>query len=165
MTYQEAAVLLGSTPDAVRVRARRSHWRRQRGNDGKTLILVPADLGEHARVLAPEQGGHAAIRSPERPGEQSGQSEQPVELRLVLEMLRDQAPDHRRERRDSEERERTLRAEVERLRGRATEAETAALEAWRTAAELARRLVATEGTGFTAPPAPSRRGWLARLLG
>jgi hypothetical protein len=31
------------TPESTRARARREHWRKQLGNDGKALILVPMD--------------------------------------------------------------------------------------------------------------------------
>src|SRR5215471_10489621 len=43
MTYGEAAVRLGVTPEAVRRRAFRSQWARQPGNDGRTWVRVPDD--------------------------------------------------------------------------------------------------------------------------
>jgi hypothetical protein len=43
MTYTEAAVRLGVTPEAVRRRAFRSQWARQPGNDGRTRVRVPDD--------------------------------------------------------------------------------------------------------------------------
>ena len=43
MTYADAAVALRMTPESIRARARREHWRKQLGNDGKALILVPVD--------------------------------------------------------------------------------------------------------------------------
>jgi hypothetical protein len=43
MTYTEAAVRLGVTPEAVRRRAFRSNWARQPGNDGRTRVRVPDD--------------------------------------------------------------------------------------------------------------------------
>jgi hypothetical protein len=43
LSYADAAALLGMTPESVRQRARREHWRKQLGNEGKALILVPAD--------------------------------------------------------------------------------------------------------------------------
>jgi len=46
MTYTEAAVRLGVTPEAVRRRAFRSKWSRQPGNDGRTRVRVP----DHAPV-------------------------------------------------------------------------------------------------------------------
>src|SRR6478735_2549435 len=45
LTYQQAGALLGMTADAARQRARRLGWRTQRGNDGRTLILVPDEPG------------------------------------------------------------------------------------------------------------------------
>lgn len=170
MTYQEAAALFGGTPDAIRVRAHRSHWRRQRGNDGKILVLVPADPSEHSHPLAPvrspvRSGVRTGERTPERTGGQHGQGE---ELRLALELLRDQAAEQRWERRSAEERERALRAEVQSLHGRVAEAEAAALEGWRTAAELARQQKASLGAQRSvqaSEPSPRKRGWLVRLFG
>ena len=43
MTYADAAVALRMTPESIRARARREYWRKQLGNDGKALILVPVD--------------------------------------------------------------------------------------------------------------------------
>jgi hypothetical protein len=174
MTYQQAADLLGGTADAARVRARRLHWRRQRGNDGKALILVPAELGQQqASPRPPEQAderppGRPPERSGGRPGgqpEQPGQGGRSEELLLVLHMLHDQVAEHRQERQQAEEREGVLRAEVGRLKDRAAEAEAAALDAWRTTAELARLLAQAKVAGAPAHALPSRRGWLGRLLG
>jgi hypothetical protein len=49
-TYEEAAVRLGISSDAVRRRAARGHWARTRGNDGLARIQVPDD------VSAPRRG-------------------------------------------------------------------------------------------------------------
>lgn len=168
MTYQEAAALFGGTPDAVRVRAYRSRWRRQRGNDGKILVLVPADLSEHPHPPAPvHKLERTGVRSPVRSGEQHGQGEQGEELRLALELLRSQAAEHRRERRSAEGRERSLRAEVQSLNKRVAEAEAAALEGWRIAAGLAQQKASVDAQKPVQAPelAPHRRGWLARLFG
>jgi DNA repair exonuclease SbcCD ATPase subunit len=43
LTYADAAAALGMTAESIRQRARREHWRKQLGNDGKALILVPMD--------------------------------------------------------------------------------------------------------------------------
>ena len=167
MTYQEAAALFGSTPDAVRVRAHRARWRRQRGNDGKILVLVPTDPSKHfhppAPVHRPERTGE---RTPVRSGVQHGQGEQEEELRLALELLRDQAAEHRRERRNAEGRERSLRAEVQSLNRRVAEAEAAALEGWRIAAGLAQQktLMDAQKPVQAPKPAPHGRGWLTRLF-
>lgn len=168
MTYQEAAALFGGTPDAVRVRAHRARWRRQRGNDGKILVLVPADLSEHSHPPAPvHRPERTGVRSPVRSGVQHGQGEQGEELRLALELLRDQAVGHRRERHSAEERERSLRAEVQSLNKRVAEAEAAALEGWRIAVRLAQQKTPVDAQKpvQALEPAPHRRGWLVRLFG
>lgn len=61
MTYAAAAASLGMTTESVRQRARREHWRKQLGNDGKALILVPADTTRNAADDAP---GDAADEAP-----------------------------------------------------------------------------------------------------
>lgn len=43
MSYADAASALGMSAEGVRQKARREAWRRQIGNDGKALILVPGD--------------------------------------------------------------------------------------------------------------------------
>jgi hypothetical protein len=43
LTYREAARALGMSPESLRARARREHWRKTLGNDGKALVLVPPD--------------------------------------------------------------------------------------------------------------------------
>ena len=45
LTYADAASALGMTTESIRQRARREHWRKQLGNDGKALVLVPPDTG------------------------------------------------------------------------------------------------------------------------
>jgi hypothetical protein len=49
------------TPESVRQRARREHWRKQLGNDGKALILVPADTD---RTPAGDTDGEAPASRP-----------------------------------------------------------------------------------------------------
>ena len=65
MTYQDAAVALRMTPESIRARARREHWRKQLGNDGKALILVPVD----AEGIPPsdDDGDTPASRPVKRP--------------------------------------------------------------------------------------------------
>jgi hypothetical protein len=43
LTYEQAGELLGIPPEAARHRDRRQRWRTQRGNDGRTLVLVPEE--------------------------------------------------------------------------------------------------------------------------
>lgn len=60
MTYADAAEAIGMTTEGLRQRARREGWRRQLGNDGKTLVLVTADTtartppGDRAETAPPE---------------------------------------------------------------------------------------------------------------
>jgi hypothetical protein len=48
LTYDEAAARLGIKADSVRRRARARKWPRRIGNDGKTQVGIPADLGADA---------------------------------------------------------------------------------------------------------------------
>jgi hypothetical protein len=61
LSYADAAAALGMTPESVRQRARREHWRKQLGNDGKALILVPADTD---RIPAGDTDGEAPASRP-----------------------------------------------------------------------------------------------------
>jgi hypothetical protein len=63
LTYAQAAERLGLSAEAVRHRARRSGWRTQPGNDGRTLVLVPDDEMADIRPRAPV---HMADRTPVR---------------------------------------------------------------------------------------------------
>lgn len=44
MTYAEVAMRLGVKLESVRRHARRKHWRRIKGNDGQTRVLLPIAL-------------------------------------------------------------------------------------------------------------------------
>jgi hypothetical protein len=44
LTYAEAGERLGVSPEAIRARAIRGHWRRQVGNDGLARIVVPPEM-------------------------------------------------------------------------------------------------------------------------
>jgi len=43
LTYAEAGDRLGVSPEAVRAKAARKHWRRQIGNDGRARVWLPGD--------------------------------------------------------------------------------------------------------------------------
>lgn len=60
-SYADAAAALGMTPESVRQRARREHWRKQLGNDGKALILVPVETD---RIPARDTDGDAPAPRP-----------------------------------------------------------------------------------------------------
>ncbi len=61
LSYADAAKALGMTPESVRQRARREAWRRQIGNDGRALILVPMDT---ARIPAGDTPGNPPASRP-----------------------------------------------------------------------------------------------------
>jgi hypothetical protein len=44
LTYQEASQRLNVSPEAIRARAIRGHWRRQVGNDGLARIVMPTEI-------------------------------------------------------------------------------------------------------------------------
>jgi hypothetical protein len=48
LTYEQAAERLHVSPAAVRARAMRGGWRRQPGNDGKSRVLITADVARAA---------------------------------------------------------------------------------------------------------------------
>ena len=47
LTYEEAAVRLGVSPEAARRRTIRGKWARMPGNDGRTRVRVPDDWRPH----------------------------------------------------------------------------------------------------------------------
>jgi hypothetical protein len=74
MTYADLAERLGVTAEAARQRAVRGRWRRQTGNDGKTLVLVEPEALT-AKKRTPER----------RPDEQQNEHafERPDDARTV----------------------------------------------------------------------------------
>jgi hypothetical protein len=44
LTYAEAGERLCVSPEAIRARAIRGHWRRQVGNDGLARVMVPTEI-------------------------------------------------------------------------------------------------------------------------
>ena len=69
LTYQQAGEMYGVSAEAIRQHARRLGWRRQPGNDGKTLILVPPDTDLRTRVRPAEHQPDGAAE--QRPDENS----------------------------------------------------------------------------------------------
>jgi hypothetical protein len=64
LTYAQAGERFGLTADAMRMRARRLGWRTQPGNDGRTLLLVPADVVVEPRLRSPEGSPERATEGP-----------------------------------------------------------------------------------------------------
>ena len=55
LTYEQAAERMHVSPAAVRARAMRGGWRRQPGNDGKSRVLITADVVRAAAEQPREQ--------------------------------------------------------------------------------------------------------------
>ncbi|MEN3794862.1 hypothetical protein [Fulvimarina sp. MAC3] len=83
-TYQDAADRLGMTADAIRHRARRLAWRRMRANDGKTLIMVPADVEPIDRPID---------QADERPMIESSSPDRTIDQLGTIEALHDRIAD------------------------------------------------------------------------
>jgi hypothetical protein len=50
LNYSNIAERLGTTAEAVRQKAIRGRWRRQRGNDGRALVLIDLDAEKAANA-------------------------------------------------------------------------------------------------------------------
>jgi hypothetical protein len=123
LSYADAAAALGMTPESVRQRARREHWRKQLGNDGKALILVPDDTD---RIPAGDTGDDAPTPRPvKRPEPDTAFSA--LQARLV----------------EMEARATELRADVERERGERLQERERADRLTIEVAALARQLAQT----------------------
>lgn len=105
MNYADAAVALGMTTESIRQRARREHWRKQLGNDGKALVLVPADVERVTPGDASgDTGGDAAVPRLLKRSDTDG-------LATALQSRIDDMERHARELRADLERERAERGQ------------------------------------------------------
>jgi hypothetical protein len=120
-TYAEAAAALGMTTEGVRQRARREAWRKQLGNDGKALILVPDDAGRCPPATPDGEAAPTRVVATRSPG--GGEVEvlqarivemeaRAVELRADLERERAERERERGERLQERERAERLTGEV-----------------------------------------------------
>jgi hypothetical protein len=66
LKYSDLANALGITPEAARQKAIRGRWRRQRGNDGKALVLVDLEAERASHVSRKRPDEHLAGRLDER---------------------------------------------------------------------------------------------------
>jgi hypothetical protein len=57
LTYSKAGERFGLSADAMRMRAHRLNWRTMPGNVGRTLILVPDDVGMMPPAHSPARAG------------------------------------------------------------------------------------------------------------
>jgi hypothetical protein len=94
-TYDEAAVRLGISPDAVRRRAARGHWARMPGNDGRTRIQIPEDVSAPRRgdvvgdtaPLVSALEAHIATLKIELASEKERSASAAAELKTIIERL------------------------------------------------------------------------------
>lgn len=145
LTYQQAGDLLGVSSEAIRRHATRYGWRRQPGNDGKTLVLMTDREAGQVRTRPggrqlERPGEHLSGRPPERPGDAATVADTMAALvadRLAAEARRDAAQAEA-----EQQRERAARAEGERdgLREAVRRADEAVAMADRRAVEAAERL-------------------------
>jgi hypothetical protein len=63
LTYAEAGERLCVSPEAIRARAIRGHWRRQVGNDGLARVMVPVEI-LRTPVQQPINGRSTPVRKP-----------------------------------------------------------------------------------------------------
>lgn len=151
MSYADAARALNMKPEGVRQRARREGWRKQMGNDGRALVLVPDDAD---RCPAGHQDGAASAPEPVSArapaGKDTGEigvlrarlvevEARAVELRADLEREREQTARERAERLEERERAERLATEVA---GLARQLAKAVEEAGSRERELQERLTA-----------------------
>src|SRR6516165_4024916 len=147
MTYGEAAVRLGVTPEAVRRRAFRSKWARQPGNDGRTRVRVPDD--------APVTRSPTAL--PDTPARVLALEAHIATLKTDIERLTAELAGERTGRQADQEQQ--LAAE----RAAADRAAAELVELARRLAQIAETQAAAESA--EAEPEPPRRSKLGRAWG
>ena len=170
LTYKAAARLLNMSPESLRARARREHWRKTMGNDGKALVLVPTDTA--AIPAATQEDEPPASRPDNRP--HPGRSDPALlariaELEVRLAAMQAELMERTQRLGAAEGELELLRPELERTRGeterergeRVVERERADRLAG-DVAELARKLAALVER---VPPPSARTGRLACRCG
>lgn len=85
LTYADAATVLGIGVDSLRHKARREHWGKRMGNEGKALVLVPADaMPPPGETAGDPPGIPTASPPPPRPAKQpASQAEDQVVRHLA----------------------------------------------------------------------------------
>jgi hypothetical protein len=150
LTYAEAGERLGVSPEAIRARAIRGHWRRQVGNDGLARVMVPAEI-----LRAPDQrpvnGRSTPVRKAGDPATLNALREHNETLKGEVELLKGQLVI---------ERERGDRVIAD-LAGERAEHQEQLAAAMSQLVELARRLAAIAETQTSAEPEPPRH-WAIR---
>ena len=167
LTYAEAGQVLGVRPDSAKRLSFRRHWPRRTGNDGLARIGMPT--AELHRVTGDNPGDITGDATGDVPGDApvTGRDTAPAPAEVFaveLAHVRMQLATREGELAGLREALRVAETGTHEAARRADRAEQAALDAWRTTAELARLL--TQAKTLEVPAqAPPRRGWLVRLFG
>jgi hypothetical protein len=131
LTYAEAGERLNVSPEAIRARAIRGHWRRQVGNDGLARIVVPPEI-----LRTPDQrpvnGRSTPVRKVGDPATLNALREHNETLKGEVELLKGQLV--------------TERERGDRAQGELVVARAAADRATAELVELAKRLAAIAET-------------------
>ena len=88
MTYADAAALLGVQVDSLRHRARREHWGKRMGNEGKALVLVPLDTVPPPGEPAGDAPAPLVPHQPARRPEDGGDNRVAIHLARIAELER-----------------------------------------------------------------------------
>lgn len=175
LTYAEAGRALEMQPGSVKRLSFRKKWPRRTGNDGLARVGVPvAELHLATGDVTGGSGDVVTGDSTTNPtggatggstGTSGGTASVPAEvLAAELAHVRVQLANREGELAGVREALRVAETAVHEATRRAGHAEQAAIDAWRTTADLARLLAQARIVSVPAQAPPHRRGWLARLL-
>lgn len=179
LTYAEAGQALGMQPSSVKRLSFRRKWPRRTGNDGLARVGVPvAELhpatgdatgGSMGGVTGDETGVVTGGNTRGATGGSVGTSEDaasiPAEtLAAELAHVRVQLAAREGELAGMREALRVAEMGMHEVTRRAEHAEQAAVDAWRTTADLVRLLAQAKATDVPSRVPPRRQGWLRRLL-
>lgn len=183
LSYAELAQARGISKASATRLVFRKGWRRRVGNDGIARAAVPlTETARHVHDNTPDTipGNTATVQ---------GQTAELIALQATLDVRARELVDEITHRarsegelvglrealriaeaatRDATERAKRAEDAAHTATQRAEHAEASAVEAWRTAADLARRLAPAQPTSPALPaanPVALRRSWLRRLLG
>jgi hypothetical protein len=154
VSLAEAARLTGRHPEALRALARRGRLVTRRGNDGRLLVELPADLMPEQR---PAKSGQEPAAAGQRPAEWPDLAGQVADLETLVGELRDELMAAKL----------TIgRLEAERDAAKSlTAAEVAAVRAEVTAKDMLIEELRTLLTGLRGELAEARKPWWRRLFG
>jgi len=179
LTYAEAGRALGMKPGSVKRLSFRRKWPRRTGNDGLARVgvpmaeLQPATSGDTGDVTGDSIGivtggsirGSTGGATGDSKGTSGDAASVPTEtLAAELAHVRVQLAAREGELTGVREALRVAETGMREATRRAEHAEQAAIDAWRTTADLARLLAQAKAVSVPAQVPPRRQGWLVRLL-